>query len=86
MSTFKVGDLVQIVRRSICCGRDNAIGEIYTVVGASDLAARCEICYCIKNSMHVDLDDGACIEPSRLRLIPPLSELESTEREVEHAV
>lgn len=82
---FKPGDLVMLVKPAPCCGDESDMGVIVTVVGSDANLSECSECGSYKRELMVDFDDGTCAEPSRLRLIPPLSELETTEREVEHA-
>jgi hypothetical protein len=92
VSAFKAGDLVMVVKPTPCCGMDMAIGHIFVVhdLGVTDkhtcwycdakssgfLVARTGV---VKNSIN------EAFRVSRLRLIPPLSDDETTEREVEHA-
>ena len=74
---FKRGDLVMLVKPAVCCGSADNLGEINVVLGMGAEESQCDACGSTKHSMMVDLDDGSCVEPQRLRLIPPLDALES---------
>lgn len=88
MSGFKVGDLVMVVKPKSCCGYSGALGHIFTVTSLTHSAptTTCVQCGERRHSKDdVELDGVSWAQPHRLRLIPPLSEPETTEREVEHA-
>ena len=72
-----VGDLVQVVRPTPCCGNETALGITYRVVSKNS-AWRYACIYC-GASLEGDVADkmlgfGALV--SRLKRIPPLDELE----------
>lgn len=85
---FKIGDLVMVVKPKYCCGYDGALGRILRV---TSLIPGYGITTCVQcghrrdASGDVELDSGSWAQKSRLRLIPPLQDDTTTEREVEHA-
>ena len=86
---IKVGDLVQVVRTPNCCGSTVGLGMTRTVIGFSETTrARCVSCGRVRLTLSAVLDGPAPwskwhIEPSRLKRIPPLSELEGEKRDEE---
>lgn len=85
---FKPGDLVMVVKPTRCCGYAGGLGRIFVVTDKGWRAPKTKCVHCshTRDSKNdVELSSITFIEPHRLRLIPPLSELETTEREVEHA-
>ena len=88
MSAFKVGDLVMIVKPKACCGYDGALGHVFGVTSVSPgyFHTTCVQCGDRRKTFNeVELNGQSWAQTYRLRLIPPLSDLETTEREVEHA-
>lgn len=90
---FKPGDLVWVAKGTSCCGGKEGYGVTFTIEDMffSD-EHHCMLCGEVLRNVHIALtgrkvslgfDEG--FQTSRLRLIPPLSDLETTEREVEHA-
>lgn len=80
---ISVGDLVVVVKPSTCCGSLKAVGKILTVVNRG-LTDRSKCTTCGKIFSHTEysfvaLSTGKTIEITRLRKIPPLPELTSTE-------
>ena len=74
MSDIKVGDLVVVVRPRTCCGNMKAIGRLFVVQSFGDFSW-CE-CGQKQHWSVAYLDDWYRCEVSRLKRIPPLSELE----------
>lgn len=74
---IKVGDLVMVVRATQCCGNVAANGWTYIV---RRLVPGPFVCYgCRKSSNEPSAfgaPDGSMVRLSRLKRIPPLSELE----------
>lgn len=82
MSEIKVGDLVVVVKPTLCCGRGESVGKIFTVTGFR----KDHLCVCGDRSSgtYAVMDDGFNRRAiARLRRIPPLSELETTEHKEE---
>ncbi len=76
-AAIQVGDLVQVVRPTYCCGYDKNVGKVATVSRLPRPTQRCPSCRHIATaSDSVVLSDDLCYERSRLKRIPPLSELE----------
>ena len=87
---IKVGDLVQIVKPSPCCGSYKNVGKIYTVaaVNATPPYTHCAGCFKPRQPngylrLSSDSPDNGHIEQWRVRKIPPLSELEGEKRDEE---
>jgi hypothetical protein len=88
MSAFKVGDLVMLVKPKTCCGYSGALGHIFSITSMLPSYAYTTCVQCgdrRKAHQEVELDGISWAQEYRLRLIPPLSDDETTEREVEHA-
>jgi hypothetical protein len=80
---IKVGDLVGVVQGGCT---DTYIGYIFTVLDLSPVAHRCARCNVIHGTglwaRHEPWEDnGVWIATSRLKRIPPLSELEGVKTE-----
>jgi hypothetical protein len=82
---IKVGDLVVVVRPTLCCNDARGIGKIFTVIGpARSESQQCSNCRRVfKTTDEVTINNGFGIEKRRLKRIPPLSELEGEKREEE---
>lgn len=85
---FKPGDLVMVVKPTLCCGHVTPMqGFIFTVARtkAKKCEWYCDYCEAVTTTANLAYAQGNDIgvDVERLRLIPPL--LETTEREVEHA-
>lgn len=79
---IQVGDLVQVVRPTLCCGQTKAIGMIYQVVSFNSMKSyKCDSCGGITNLLVADRGFGWGANVCRLKRIPPLSELESRRTE-----
>jgi hypothetical protein len=76
---ISVGDLVVVVKAAPCCGYNGGVGKISTYIGTDDLSIRCKNCGLISNSKSTNLSNGYSYEFYRLKKIPPLTELETTE-------
>ncbi len=83
-----VGDLVMVVRPTPCCGCTDSIGDIFRVKWMGHLEGEC--CNCGDDSVasegpgadsDANNDEGYLL--SRLKRIPPLSELETVRTEDE---
>jgi len=83
---FKPGDLVMVVKPQFCCGTGKSIGKVFRVHSIMRVPNAWCNCGAIKDTIiaYKDAVQGG-FDVQRLRLIPPLSDLETTEREVEHA-
>ena len=84
MSDIKVGDLVVVVRPSICIGGNANIGHTFTVRKIDSWldGGPCKWC----NRRHYGAfyaydDDGESFPLPRLKRIQPMSELEGEKRE-----
>lgn len=44
MSAIKAGDLVCVVRPTVCCGNHNAIGLMFKVASVQVTETRCQLC------------------------------------------
>jgi hypothetical protein len=83
--SIKAGDLVMVVKPTICCGRA-IFGKPFTAgpVRMSTDPSWCGWCSTANAAtMITELPDGTVIPLWRLKKIPPLSELEGKERERE---
>ena len=83
---LKPGDLVMIVKPTDCCGSMAAVGYIRTVESSTPRQwIKCGLCG--RQWHHGDYgptvatSSGKFTAQHRLRLIPPLTELESTQTE-----
>ena len=82
---IKVGDLVIVVHPSGCCGGNNDIGTVFSVLAIQiNGGGNCEYC----REMHGQKLCYACCGTfwwplRRLKRIPPLSELEGEKRDEE---
>ena len=85
MNEIKVGDLVVVVRGMGCCGKPTGNeGKIFQVSRFENSGCTCV--YCGFSPMPTSawgLQGALSITLDRLRRIPPLSELESTEHKEE---
>jgi hypothetical protein len=70
------GDLVQIVRPSPCCGGGDSIGHVFEAREVGGTHVRCAACG--RRTMGPSAGDasGYYFPLTRLKRIPPLSELE----------
>ena len=74
---IQVGDLVQVVRPTRCCGGTKTIGWTYLVMSFNSMDSyKCEACGAITRSPVADRGYGWGCTVDRLKRIPPLSELE----------
>lgn len=84
---IRVGDLVQIVKPMPCCGRlGKHYGDTFTVseIITTRFVNACAYCGArYAGTYAVDPADDLAAEVRRLKRIPPLSELESTETKEE---
>jgi hypothetical protein len=83
MSDIKAGDLTLIYKPMTCCGYSGSIGDFIVVDEVVDINSGCSRCgKYIQTLYALYLEDGelAAIEISRLKKIPPLSDLEDVER------
>ena len=75
--TIKRGDLVMVVRPSICCGSQLSLGKTYTVVRIVDIDAasphkrRCRGCRKVIDEAIAFDDETGGYHVSRLRRIDP---------------
>jgi hypothetical protein len=79
VSAIKVGDLVMVVRPTPCCNvSTGAEGLIFTVANFDDYFKQCKFCsapFQVSETSAEGASVGA-IRVSRLKRIPPLSELD----------
>jgi hypothetical protein len=73
---FKHGDLVVVIKPTVCCNNGDTIGNILTVDrGPLNDLAKCVFCSDIISTIgHIGLYKGSCIEPWRIKKIEPLIE------------
>ena len=79
-----VGDLVQVVRPTLCCDNSRSVGVVRKVIDgirASLGHCRCGDIRPQTDADFVTLDNGNSCERVRLKRIPPLSELEGERTE-----
>ena len=89
---ISVGDLVIVVHPSRCSGRNHNLGLIFTVIGVKrggEIPGKCFFC----GGDHPEDDFAPFAEApdgwfpfSRLRRIPPLTELDEAERKIEEPI
>lgn len=80
MSKFKVGDMVMVVNNKTCCNSAKKIGEIHIIKSYRVGSYICSDCNKRMDSPSIFYsDEYFVIEESRLKLIPPLNELEEIE-------
>lgn len=88
--TFKKGDLVMVVKPTLCCNRTKVIGQIHTVRRVIITDTYCEGCGHEKDSVLVVEMDAVdfYVESSRLiKIDPPAEEdQETTNKELEVVV
>jgi len=73
---ISVGDLVMVVKPSLCCGNNEYNGVIFLVAEISTHLAACGVCGRESEELRAFKNDDAGYLISRLKRIPPLSELE----------
>ena len=76
-----VGDLVQVVRPTPCCGNAYAVGRrVFKVADLATTQGFCSFCFMPTGLVPAayNADNGQHYHLHRLKRIPPLSELEST--------
>jgi hypothetical protein len=86
---IKVGDLVMVVKPTVCCGESSSIGLIFTFKNKPPLErmVRCIYCKNRRNSANdVFVDDRYSIEISRLIKIDPPALQDETTTEKELAI
>ena len=78
------GDLVMVVKPTTCCNNSRKIGFIYRVSGIRTTTPTCDYCKTKSSSVTcADEDAYGGFRLTRLKRIPPLAELESTEHKEE---
>jgi len=83
---FKPGDLVIVVNPCPHCGSTQGMGWIRTVLSHPHVGTSwMDCCDTETSDLEVKTGEDEFHSVCDLRLIPPLSDLETTEREVEHA-
>lgn len=75
MSEIAKGDLVMVVKPTACCGNESAIGMTFHVMSLIKMECWCVHCGNHRNIMRAECPLGFG-DASRLKKIPPLSELE----------
>ena len=81
---IKVGDLVQVVRPSICCKSNYGLGDIFKVTDAFPRKSDCAMCGASPFVMLLDgHHSGLFCDSRRVKLIPPLEELDDVKRDEE---
>lgn len=82
---FKPGDLVMVVKAAPCCGDVSAVGKVFIVSGLALTANACQACFNPFAAERITrFTNGKECVTSRLRLIPPLQDDITIEREIEH--
>ena len=71
---IKVGDLVAVVKPSVCCGNTNRVGYVFAVRKIDPAPGWCLYCHSTLPSEYGS--DEGWYSGTRLKRIPPLSELE----------
>jgi len=79
MSDIKAGDLVMVVKPRQCCGSSHAIGKVFLVVSVGIETVNCSICGKEEKMVVARVSTGLMGDISRLKKIPPLSDLEDVE-------
>lgn len=74
---IEVGDLVRVATAASCCGNNAAIGKIFIVEAIGKVMTRCARCKKLAVVVCALLAGHCAVPVTRLRRIPPLSELES---------
>jgi hypothetical protein len=80
MENISVGDLVMVVKPSICCRNKEMLGKTFTVTGYP-IYNKKQCIFCLDyREIHTEviLNNNFVVEKERLKKIPPLSELEDT--------
>jgi len=83
---ISVGDLVVVVKPKPCCGQ-GALGMVFRVTAILTTPTRCLFCKTRNPLLLVAKGeaDGLFVRFSRLKRIPPLVDLESTEETIREA-
>lgn len=82
---ISVGDLVQVIKPSTCCGyATSGIGEIFRVAVIRPRNGKCPNCGAWPGDIKAMADHHQMgYDTTRLKRIPPLSELEGEKRDEE---
>jgi len=73
------GDLVVVVKPPRCCVNLSSIGRVFKVQGVNSEPSQCIFCGFVSSVQVAVKESGIVCEISRLKKIPPLSELETIE-------
>lgn len=76
---FKPGDLVMVVKPTLCCGNTKKIGTSFVVSELSDRLGSCPYCGHISDEMAANDGVFANFITRRLIKIDPLTEQDKTE-------
>lgn len=83
---IKVGDLVVVIKPTHCCNGYNRVGQVHRIISDHDRLplVTCRICgftWAHDNSTTAHIGGGVYLLRTRLKRIPPLSELEGQRTE-----
>lgn len=82
--TIRPGDLVMVVRPTVCCWNSSAVGKIFTVREISEGMGICVWCLHKANKKQAHTGNGnTAYILSRLKKINPPSKIETTEQQKE---
>ena len=84
--TIRPGDLVMVVRPTICCGNTKTLGKIFIAKKISHVFAFCPYCkfeFGESKIAYCETDGGVSIH--RLKKLNPPAKQETTEKEKETA-
>ena len=89
MSAIKAGDLVMIVRPTLCCGDASSIGTVFTVKEVWINRSRCHGCGAFHEEMQLannlprSIENAGWMASRLIRIDPPaLTDDTTTEREL----
>lgn len=83
MSAIKAGDLVMVVRPTLCCANTGGLGTVYRVAEVSECPSVCCTCADVATQLMVWGHDDLGCHVSRVIRLDPLPEPEHTETERE---
>ena len=84
--TIRPGDLVMVVKPTVCCGNSSAVGKIFTVREISEGVGICVWCLRKANKKQAPTGSGnTAYILSRLKKLNPPVKQETTQKEKEFA-
>lgn len=80
---IKTGDLVVVVKPTVCCGNDSAVGKIFQVGKIESMVGQCVHCGSVAQDFGAEVADEPTrlFRASRLKKIDPLPQDETTKYE-----